>query len=163
MTVENAERPAERAPEWAQKLDDFGKSHWIKPGKKSDYVGAVIGNLISLFLVNNIPNWHLPFITSDWLTVLWIMNLSIGAQIIGNALLFVYDADWFRELVKGGMEVLGLISLYVFYTIYPLNFAAFSGLAWVDLVIQIAMVISMVVVVISLIFRAIRYFFIVIH
>ena len=163
MSVENTEKSIETAPEWAKKLDDFGKRHWTKPGKKSDYVGEVISGLIGLFIVNMIPRWHLPFITGDWMAVLWVMNLSLGAEIIGNAVLFAYDGDWFRELVKGGMDVLGLISLYVFYTIYPLNFAAFTGLAWIDPVIQICMMISMVVMVVSLVFRAIRYFFIVIH
>jgi hypothetical protein len=163
MITENVEKPVETMPEWARTLNDFGKKHWTKPGKKADYVGGMIGSLVALFIVNMIPNWHLPFITGDWMTVLWVMNLSLGAQIIGNAVLFVYDANWFRELVKGGMDVLGLLSLYVFYTIYPLNFAALVGLEWVDVVIQIAMVISMVFTVISLVFRAIRYFFIVIQ
>jgi hypothetical protein len=133
MTVENTEKSVEAAPEWAQKLDDFGKRHWTKPGKKADYVGGVIGGLIGLFIVNMIPNWHLPFITSDWMAVLWVMNLSLGAEIIGNAVLFIYDADWFRELVKGGMDVLSLISLYVFYRIYPLNlqrFPRWRGWMW---------------------------------
>lgn len=51
--------------------------------KKAEYIAAVIFNLIFLFIVNNLLNWNIYFITTALNEVLWIVNLSIIAAIIG--------------------------------------------------------------------------------
>lgn len=90
--------------------------------KKAEYIAAVIFNLIFLYIVNNLLNWNIYFITSALNDVLWIINLSIIAAIIGNALLLAYNPEWFRHVTKIIINIFALISTYFVYTVFPFNF-----------------------------------------
>jgi len=79
--------------------------------QKSEYIAAIIFNLIFLYVVNNLLNWHIYFITNAFNEVLWIINLSIIASIIGNALLLLYSPARFRHGVK---IIINIISIYNF-------------------------------------------------
>ena len=90
---------------------------------KSEYIFAIIANLIILYIANNIMNWNLSFISATFRQVLWAINLAIGSAIIGNILFLFYDPSWFRHLLKVFINILGLIAVYTFYIIFPLNFS----------------------------------------
>ncbi|HML05887.1 MAG TPA: hypothetical protein VK426_08955, partial [Methanobacterium sp.] len=90
--------------------------------QKAEYIVAIIFNLIFLYIVNNLLNWNIYFITSALNDVLWIINLSIITAIIGNALLLAYNPEWFRHVIKIIMNILALISTYFVYTVFPFNF-----------------------------------------
>lgn len=61
--------------------------------RNGEYVGAIIVSFIFLYIVNNLLNWHVYFITSAFNNVLWIINLSIAVNIIGNFLMLIYRPD----------------------------------------------------------------------
>jgi hypothetical protein len=90
--------------------------------QKSEYIAAIIVNLIFLYVVNNLLNWHIYFITNAFNEVLWIINLSIVVSIIGNGLLLVYSPERFRHVVKIFINIISFIAVYVVYQVFPFNF-----------------------------------------
>jgi hypothetical protein len=90
--------------------------------RKSEYIIAIIFNIIFLYIVNNLLNWHIYFITNALNNILWIINLSILATIVGNALLLAYSHEWFRHIVKIILNIISLIAFYFVYVIFPFNF-----------------------------------------
>jgi hypothetical protein len=90
--------------------------------QKSEYIIAIIVSLIFLYVVNNLLNWHVPFITNAFNEVLWNINLSIIATIIGNGLLLLYSPERFRHLVKIIINIISFIAVYVVYKVFPFNF-----------------------------------------
>ena len=93
-----------------------------KREQKSEYFVAIIFNLIFLYIVNNLLNWHVYFITNAFNDVLWIINLSIIATIIGNALLLVYSPERFRHVIKIILNIFAFIAVYFVYEVFPFNF-----------------------------------------
>jgi hypothetical protein len=93
-----------------------------KKGRKSEYIVAIIFNLIFLYIWNNLLNWHIYFITSALNEVLWIINLSIIAAIIGNVLLLAYNPKWFHHTMKIILNIITFIAVYFVYTVFPFNF-----------------------------------------
>lgn len=79
-------------------------------------------NLILLYVFNNLLNWHVYFITDALNEVLWIINLSLIAAIIGNALLLWYNPEWFRHLMKTILNIFAFVAVYFLYHVFPFNF-----------------------------------------
>ena len=55
-----------------------------KEPKTSEFVFAIIANIILLYIVNSMLSWNLSFISLSFQEVLWIFNISIAATIIAN-------------------------------------------------------------------------------
>lgn len=94
----------------------------IKREQKSEYFTAIIFNLIFLYIVNNLLNWHVYFITNSFNDVLWIINLSIIITIIGNVLLLLYSPEKFRHVMKIILNIIAFIAVYFVYIVFPFNF-----------------------------------------
>ncbi|HHY00654.1 MAG TPA: hypothetical protein GX531_04690, partial [Methanothermobacter sp.] len=77
-----------------------------KKVKKSEFVVAIIVNVILLYIVNNLLSWNFSFITSSFQDVLWIFNISICATIIANIIFLTYHPGWFRSLAKIVLNIL---------------------------------------------------------
>ena len=93
-----------------------------KREQKTEYITAIIFNLIFLYIVNNLINWQVYFITNAFNEVLWIINLSIIATIIGNALLILYNPKRFRHVMKIILNIFAFIAVYFVYKVFPFNF-----------------------------------------
>ncbi len=115
--------------------------------RKGEYVAAIIFGLIFLYIVNNLLNWNIYFITNALNEVLWIVNLSIIATIIGNIFLLVYDPDWFRHIIKIIINIITLISTYFVYIVFPFNFYS-SFLNWGLSIFLILIMIGIVIAII---------------
>lgn len=90
--------------------------------KKSEYIAAIIFNLIFWYIVNNLLNWQVYFITHAFNDVLWIINFSIIVAIVGNALLLFYSPERLRHLVKIIVNVVSFIATYIVWSVFPFNF-----------------------------------------
>jgi hypothetical protein len=101
------------------------KSNHRSSARQFGYIVAIIVNLVLFYLVNNLLNWHLPYIsnffTPAFANCLWAINLSFSVGIFINFLFLAYNPRWFRHLMQVIQSVFGLISVYVFYSIFPLN------------------------------------------
>ena len=93
-----------------------------KREQKSEYITAIIFNLIFLYIVNNLLNWHIYFVTNAFNEVLWIINLSIVVSIIGNVLLLLYSPERFRHMVKIIINIISFIAVYIVWKVFPFNF-----------------------------------------
>jgi hypothetical protein len=93
-----------------------------KREQKSEYVTAIIFNLIFLYIINNLLNWHIYFVTNAFNEVLWIINLSIIVSIIGNGLLLLYNPERLRHLVKIIINIISFIAVYIVWKVFPFNF-----------------------------------------
>jgi len=139
----------ENMPPWAQRVDTYGRRHWHKEKpvktKNGEYIGAIIFNLIFLWIVNHIPEWNLGFIKDNFMVVLWILNVNIFVQIGGNVLMLVSGLKLIRYLSMIMMESASFITQMVLFYIYPFDFANFHGLFWLDWFLPVALIIGMVV------------------
>ncbi len=139
----------ENMPPWAQRVDSYGPRHWHKEkpvkSKNGEYIGAIILNLVFLWIVNHIPEWHIGFIKDNFMVVLWILNVNISVQIGGNALMLLSDLKFIRYLSLIIMESASFITQMVLFYIYPFDFTNFHGLFWLDWFLPIALIIGMVV------------------
>jgi hypothetical protein len=94
----------------------------IKREQKSEYFVAIIFNIIFLYIVNNLLNWQVYFITNSFNEVLWIINLSIIISIIGNIVLLLYSPERFRHVMKIILNIVSFIAVYFVYIVFPFNF-----------------------------------------
>ena len=108
------------------------------------YAFAIFFLVVFLIIVNNLLNWHLPFIsqvlTQDFEKCLWAINLSLAATIFGNFVFMFYDPKWFRHMMQVIFGGFSLISTFVFFSIFPLNLPSplFEQLVRWALIIAIA-------------------------
>jgi len=109
-----------------------------RPGK-TGYVAAVIVNAIMIYVFNNLLNWGVPFLTSDYSGVLWSINISLAANIIANILFIVYDPGWFHHIAQIVLNVIGLFVVFMIFTIFPFTFADKSWTFWVKIALIIVM------------------------
>jgi hypothetical protein len=123
-----------------------------KEPKTSEFVGAIIANIILLYIVNNLLSWNLSFIAPSFQDVLWIFNISITATIIGNILFLIYHPGWFRSIIQIILNILGFTVVYYLYTVFP--FILNNG--WVIFAVKFALIVVMVVLVIVSIFEVVR-------
>ena len=124
-----------------------------KRERTTEYIVAIIFNVIFLYIVNNLLNWHIYFITPAFNEVIWIINLSIIVTIIGNALMLLYRRESFRHLMKIIMNIVSFIAVYLVYEVFPFNFynSFFNwGLSIFLILIMIGLIIASVVEVIQL-------------
>jgi hypothetical protein len=101
----------------------------LKTEWNHEYVAAIIFNIIFLYIINNLLNWHVYFVTSALIEVLWIINLSIAVAIIGNFLMLIYRPEWFRHITKIVLNIVAFIAVYLVYIVFPFNFSN-SFLNW---------------------------------
>jgi len=95
------------------------KGNWPK---KADRVGTVAGNLVLLYIINHLMEWHIPFMTADFSQVLPYMNWSIGAIIVANLLFLFFDKKIIRLCVMPVLNILSLVSVYILFRVFPFDF-----------------------------------------
>jgi hypothetical protein len=87
------------------------------------YLPSIVVDVVLLYVAQHLLDWNPPWITSEWLDVVGVVNLSLTISIVGNALLLAYDAPWFRRLVDFVTKVVALVAGYWMYAIFPFSFA----------------------------------------
>jgi hypothetical protein len=138
-----------KMPGWAKNIDDYGKRRWNKDksrrNRRAEYITALIWNLIWLFVVNKVQDWHLQFINDHYPAVLWALNMNIFVQIGGNVLMFLLDISFVRYLSRILLETANFFVLIILYYIYPFDFSGIPGWSFLDWLIPWMMIIGMIV------------------
>jgi len=93
-----------------------------KEFKNSEFIGAIIINLILLYVINNILSWKLSFILASFKYVIPILNIVIVTSIILNFLYLVYKKEWFWSLSQAALNLINYIMLSTVYRIFPFHF-----------------------------------------
>ncbi len=120
-----------------------------KNSKKSEYIGAIVVNIILLYIFNNLLNWQVYFITNALNEILWIINIAIIVTIIGNIMFLIFNPEWFRHIIKIIMNIFAFTAVYSIYSVFPFNFSSFL----IDWSVTIALIFIMVGIVIATIFE----------
>lgn len=143
-----------------EKITDFLKKIFEeKDASKSEFIVAIIVNIIILYIVNNVLSWNLSFITSSFQDVLWIFNISICATIIANLIFLAYHPGWFRSLVKIILNTLAFLVCYYLYTIFPFIFSQVAYTIILKMVLfvgMVALLIASLIEVLRLIYKIIK-------
>jgi hypothetical protein len=93
---------------------------------RAGYVVAVIVNVIMWVLVNVRPGWReLPFLTADFLDILWVVNLSMITGAVANVAYLFYDADWFKSVCQIGVTAVGLAASIRMWQVFPFDFSSY--------------------------------------
>lgn len=129
-----------------KKVNDFlRKLSKEKDARKSEFIGAIIVNLIMLYIVNNVLSWNLGFIAPSFQDVVWIFNISICSTIVANVIFLAYHPGWFRSIIQIILNILGFLVCYYLYIIFPFIFSQ----AAYTIVLKILIILGMVALVIA--------------
>ena len=90
-------------------------------GRRLGYIISILVNFAMMFVVNNLPNWNVPFLNDRFVECLWAINLSIFASIFIYCIFLFYDPRWFKSLMQALANVFSLNSTYVFWRVFPLD------------------------------------------
>ena len=89
------------------------------------YVMAVIVNAALLVLVDVRPGWAVvPFLTDDFVRVLWLVNLSLAAGAVVNLAYLGYDRAWFKSVGEIGVAVIGFVLAVRMWQVFPFDLTA---------------------------------------
>lgn len=122
-------------PQWAQKIEDWGKDFEkkfeskfekhkskLKPWeKKSEFVWNIAFSLVWLYVINNIQAWLPGYFTESYPALLAVANPVIIIQIVIYVILFLVGLRWVYYLGKSAENVFGLISVVTAIVIFPFN------------------------------------------
>lgn len=86
--------------------------------------GEIIGAVTGLYVANSIPSWHIPVITDGYQLFLPYANAAIVCTCIVRMLMYI--SPWYRlkMVFEGLSQLIGIFSLYMLLTIFPLDFTA---------------------------------------
>jgi hypothetical protein len=122
-----------------------------KKFKVAFYIIAIFANIFILYVVNNlisniphpldqyaskdypglietIVNWaatfQAPFLTTDFVSCLWAINLALGLAIMGNFVLLLYRPLWFHHLVQAIICAAAFFAVYLVFKRFPFNISS---------------------------------------
>jgi hypothetical protein len=117
----------------------------LKEKKTSEFIGAAIGNLIAIAIVNTVLLWHQythGVVLDTWINILWAANLSLIVQIVGNIVLAVYRPARAYSLKQAVHSAVGLVSIIVFFVVFPLDFSQI-GVGWLNTLLKAILIAAM--------------------
>lgn len=124
-----------------KKTTDFFKNlSKKKEAKTSEFIVAIIFNIIFLYIVNNLLSWNLGFISPTFQDVIWIFNISICANIVANIIWLAYHPGWFRSIIQIILNILGFLVCYYLFIIFPFIFSQVAYTIALKLLIILGMV-----------------------
>lgn len=123
-----------------------------KEFKNSEFIAAIIFNIIFLYIANNLLNWNLSFIAPDFSQVLLILNVSIIANILANIGFLIYQRGWFRTLAQIILNIIGFAVAYSLYVVFPFIFKT----AVITYSLKFALIVAMIVTVIATFVEVLR-------
>jgi len=125
----------------------------MKEKKTAELTAATIANAVFAVALNLVPLWR-PYtrgvVLEDFVRILWAANISFLVQIAGNLSMIFYRPPRFAAFVQAVGTAAGLLSIIVFYVVFPLDFAQI-GLAWINAALKIVLIAGMAASAIGLI------------
>jgi hypothetical protein len=117
----------------------------MKEKKTFELTASSIANVIGIVLFNTVPLWRQytqGVVLEDFVRILWAANLSFLLQLAGNVSLVFYRPPRFAAFVQIFTTSAALLSLIVFYVVFPLDFSQL-GLPWVNTALKIVLMAGM--------------------
>ena len=91
--------------------------------RRFGYTVAIVVNVVLYVLVNDRPGWQaLSFLTDDFTLVLPLVNASLVAGIVANAVFILLDPVWLRALGDIVTTSVGLAAMVRLWQVFPFDF-----------------------------------------
>ncbi len=117
----------------------------MKEKTTGDLTASVICNAVFAVACNTFPLWRQyaqGVVLDDFMRVLWAVNLSLLVQIAGSLSMIFYRPPRFAAAAQIIQTAAGMLSLIVFYVVFPLDFSV-VGVAWVNSLLRVVMIAGM--------------------
>jgi hypothetical protein len=110
--------------------------------RRAGYVAGALINAVLLWLIHVWPGWDaVPFLTADFETVLWLINLSLVVTIALNLLYLIRDPRWLTAAGAVVTTAIGLTAAIRMLQVFPFDLGdsgfwpvVFRVLLWVAIV-----------------------------
>lgn len=76
-----------------------------------------------------IGDWAPPFLTGDFTSILWLVNLSLVVSAVVNAAYLLIDPAWFKSVTQIGVLAIGLAASVRTWQVFPFDFSG-SSIPW---------------------------------
>ncbi|MDI6718508.1 MAG: hypothetical protein QMD46_02690 [Methanomicrobiales archaeon] len=126
---------------------------------RSEYIAAIVVNVVILYIANNLLFWGIPFVTDAWNQVLPVLDLALVAAIVANLIFLAYDPFLLRETAKILLDIFGIAVLYTVYRVFPFDFSSLAGAGIVTLAVRIALILGVAATVVAILVRVVRILF----
>ena len=97
------------------------------PGRRIGYVIAIIINAVGLYVVRNLVDWDISFVTNDFAEVEGIIASSLVATIVVNTLFIFYDKRWFKGLGEALSQTVSFVATIRLFRVFPFDFSSWDG------------------------------------
>jgi hypothetical protein len=131
----------------------------MKEKRTGEIVAGIIGNILAIVIVNSVllwRQWTHGVVLESWVDILWAANLSLLVQIAGNLILVFYRPPRVYWLSQALFAAVGLVSLIVFYIVFPLDFSQLVGI-WLNTLLKIILIIGMIGTLIGFVVQLVRF------
>ena len=93
--------------------------------RRAGYGLAIVFGTVLLIILNGSPGWPaIPFLTSDTVQVLWLVNLSLAAGIAANLVYLAYDPPWLKSLGDLATTGIGLAAAIRIWQVFPFDLSS---------------------------------------
>jgi hypothetical protein len=116
----------------------------MKEKRTGELVGSIIGNVFVLVIVNSVLLWRQythGVVLETWVDILWAANLSCLVQIAGSLILAFYRPPRLYAFFELLFSVAGLLSVAVFFIVFPLDFSLVVG-PWLNTLLRVVMIVG---------------------
>lgn len=119
--------------DWAKKIENWGENFWeksviketvSKKKKSTEYIAAIIVNIVLIFVFNNLLKWNVSWLTSEFFIPLAVLNVSFASTIVLNLLYLAYDAKWFRALGNLFVDLISLAAVASLLQVFPFSLSS---------------------------------------
>jgi peptidoglycan biosynthesis protein MviN/MurJ (putative lipid II flippase) len=94
-----------------------------RASRRAGYVVAAAINAALLWFIHVWPGWDaVPFLTADFETVLWLIDLSLVVTIALNLLYLVRDPRWLTAAGAVVTTAIGLVAAVRLLQVFPFDF-----------------------------------------
>jgi hypothetical protein len=117
--------------------------------RRGGYVVAAVINAVLLWLIHVSPRWEaVPFLTADFRTVLWLIDLSLVVTIALNVLYLIRDPRWLTAAGAVVTTAIGLAAAVRMLQVFPFDL---GGSGFWPVVFRVALWLAVVGSIIGLI------------
>ncbi len=116
----------------------------MKEKRTGELVGSVIWNIIAIVFVNSVLLWRQythGVVLESWAEILWAANLSFAVQAAVSLALSFYRPAWLYSFLQLIATAAGLVSVIVFFVVFPLDFSVVVG-SWLNTLVKILLIVG---------------------
>jgi hypothetical protein len=122
-----------------------------RQARRGGNLASVVINAVLLYLINAHPGWQsAPFLTPATAQVIGLVNLTLVAGIVANAVYFVADPRWLRAAGDLATLTITLVTTVRIWEVFP--FAFHGSMAYWSTVVRVLLMIGIVGVSIGILY-----------